>query len=82
MGVIRIYNLRMNSKHYDQDRPGATVLARSSGGTAADASVVEQRISRMSSRSLFAGAQEVEIEHNGSVYRLRQTSLGKLILTK
>jgi hemin uptake protein HemP len=37
---------------------------------------------RLSSASLLQGAPEVEIEHNGAVYRLRQTSLGKLILTK
>lgn len=37
---------------------------------------------RLPSRAIFAGAQEVEIEHNGAVYRLRQTALGKLILTK
>jgi len=37
---------------------------------------------RIFSRVLFSGAREVEIEHKGAVYRLRQTSLGKLILTK
>jgi len=39
-------------------------------------------VPRLPSHAIFAGAQEVEIEHNGAVYRLRQTSLGKLILTK
>ena len=37
---------------------------------------------RVPSFQLFAEAQELEIEHNGALYRLRQTSLGKLILTK
>ena len=37
---------------------------------------------RVSSQLLLSGAQEVEIEHHGAVYRLRQTALGKLILTK
>jgi len=37
---------------------------------------------RISSQALFLGANEIEIEHNGALYRLRQTSLGKLILTK
>lgn len=37
---------------------------------------------RYSSRELLAGAQEIEIEHEGSLYRLRRTALGKLILTK
>ncbi|MEO6033024.1 MAG: hemin uptake protein HemP [Burkholderiaceae bacterium] len=37
---------------------------------------------RVSSAQLFAGAHEVLIEHRGALYRLKQTSLGKLILTK
>ena len=37
---------------------------------------------RFSSATLLQGAPEIEIEHNGAVYRLRQTSQGKLILTK
>lgn len=37
---------------------------------------------RIDSAQLFAGAVEVQIEHFGAVYRLRQTALGKLILTK
>jgi len=36
----------------------------------------------VSSEALFAGAQEVLIEHRGLLYRLRHTALGKLILTK
>jgi hemin uptake protein HemP len=31
---------------------------------------------------MFAGAKEVLIEHHGATYRLRETSQGKLILTK
>ena len=37
---------------------------------------------RISSRQLLGDAKEVLIEHHGAVYRLRETSLGKLILTK
>lgn len=37
---------------------------------------------RWRSSDLFGTAQEIEIEHGPAVYRLRQTSLGKLILTK
>ena len=37
---------------------------------------------RVSSAQLFAGAAEVQIDHHGAIYRLKQTSLGKLILTK
>lgn len=34
------------------------------------------------SEALFGTAAEVLIDHRGVIYRLRQTSLGKLILTK
>lgn len=37
---------------------------------------------RIDSRELLGTAQEVEIDHGGQIYRLRRTSLGKLILTK
>jgi hemin uptake protein HemP len=37
---------------------------------------------RIESQALFDGQVEIEIEHLSQVYRLRQTSLGKLILTK
>jgi hemin uptake protein HemP len=34
------------------------------------------------SEALFVGGSEVLIDHRGVMYRLRLTSLGKLILTK
>ena len=34
------------------------------------------------SHALLRGQKAVEIKHNGSVYRLQTTKLGKLILTK
>ncbi len=34
------------------------------------------------SRDLLQGQKAVEIMHNGAVYRLQNTKLGKLILTK
>jgi hemin uptake protein HemP len=37
---------------------------------------------RWRSAELFGPMQEIEIEHGQAVYRLRLTSLGKLILTK
>lgn len=37
---------------------------------------------RISSAQVFRGATEVQIDHHGVLYRLRQTALGKLILTK
>ena len=39
-------------------------------------------IPRWTSGQLFGPASEVHIEHAGSIYRLRITALGKLILTK
>ena len=45
-------------------------------------SVVRSPVVCISSESLLAGANEVQIEHRGALYRLKQTSLGKLILTK
>jgi hemin uptake protein HemP len=36
----------------------------------------------ISSETLFMGAKELLIEHRSEIYRLRQTSQGKLILTK
>jgi hemin uptake protein HemP len=35
-----------------------------------------------SSAALFKGTQEIAIEHQGSIYRLRITRQGKLILNK
>ena len=37
---------------------------------------------RWRSAEIFGGEREIEIEHGAAVYRLRLTSLGKLILTK
>ncbi|MCA0243158.1 MAG: hemin uptake protein HemP [Proteobacteria bacterium] len=37
---------------------------------------------RWQTEHLFGTRSEVEIEHRGAIYRLRITSLGKLILTK
>lgn len=37
---------------------------------------------RLPSRALLADGREVEIDHDGVIYRLRVTSQGKLILTK
>lgn len=34
------------------------------------------------SAQLFGSATEVQISHRGALYRLKQTALGKLILTK
>lgn len=41
-----------------------------------------EAVRRLRSEALLDGAREVEIEHQGAIYRLKVTSLGKLILTK
>jgi len=40
------------------------------------------RVRLITSTQLLAGFPEVQIVHGDAIYRLRQTSLGKLILTK
>ena len=58
-------------------------VAPSTPTTTATASVPAAGVGRaIASESLFAGATEVQIVHRGSLYRLKQTALGKLILTK
>ncbi len=37
---------------------------------------------RLASKDLLQDQQEIEIEHQGMLYRLRCTAQGKLILTK
>lgn len=37
---------------------------------------------RIASSHLLGADNEVEIEHDGQIYRLRKTAQGKLILTK
>jgi len=50
--------------------------------TAAMARRASEPVRSIDSSQLFAGAVEVQIDHFGAVYRLKQTALGKLILTK
>jgi len=52
-----------------------------SGSSRPDATPLPER-RRVSSQALLGNEREVEIEHSGQLYRLRLTSLGKLILTK
>jgi hemin uptake protein HemP len=49
--------------------------------TVASAAVAVPR-PRVASNDILRGSAEVEIDHRGTLYRLRVTSLGKLILTK
>lgn len=64
-----------------QASPPTAGQAPSSAGTAfAQMSVTPSE--PVTSAELFKGAKSVLIEHNGSLYRLQSTKLGKLILTK
>jgi hemin uptake protein HemP len=59
-------------------KPADAVVDAAPGGRAEAA----QAVQAIRSDALFRGAAELQIEHRGSLYRLRQTALGKLILTK
>ena len=54
------------------DMPASQAEVQSSNG----------RARTVPSTDLLRGDRSVEIIHNGSVYRLQSTKLGKLILTK
>ena len=49
---------------------------------AAERTADAARRAPLSSEELLRGSRLVEIVHNGEVYRLQSTRLGKLILTK
>jgi hemin uptake protein HemP len=75
---------RMNAHHHPHlEALQAVALdsARVAAGSPREAVPLVQR-RRISSQALMGNDREVEIEHAGSLYRLRVTSLGKLILTK
>ena len=59
--------------------PAATA---SHGVGRADGSPADASRAPLPSDHLFQGRRIVEIAHNGEVYRLQATRLGKLILTK
>lgn len=59
---------------------GLTSLLDGAPQQAAVSTVAPRR--RLNSQALLGNEREVEIEHSGQLYRLRLTSLGKLILTK
>ncbi|MGC3985444.1 MAG: hemin uptake protein HemP [Pseudorhodoferax sp.] len=62
----------------------ATPLPARAAGAGADRDRAGDRRPPRSfdSNQLFAGASEIEIVHQDSVYRLKITKLGKLILNK
>jgi hemin uptake protein HemP len=56
---------------------GSACLRHAQGGSAADAKPL-----RWTSQQLLGSQPEAQIAHAGTLYRLRLTTLGKLILTK
>jgi hemin uptake protein HemP len=56
--------------------------ATSAGPAPAVAATSQAQRRQIRSDELFSGQREVLIEHSGEIYSLRQTSKGKLILTK
>lgn len=61
------------------DAPTAPASARRARAPQAGS---HQRQPPLSSAQLLRGERVVEIDHNGAIYRLQATRLGKLILTK
>ena len=57
----------------------ATALSDNRAPSGADAAAAH--VTRIKSEDLFQLRREVEIEHQGRIYRLRLTQLNKLILT-
>lgn len=62
----------------------AANAAAAGAGACGNAPGAQRDASRpcVSSAELLRGTNELLIEHHGALYRLRLTSLGKLILTK
>lgn len=82
--MVLIKMLRMNAHHHSQIEALQAVALDGAGvaaGSPREAAPLVQR-RRISSQALMGNDREVEIEHAGQLYRLRVTSLGKLILTK
>ena len=79
----------MNLENLDVDTTPGMPAARADrernaqgAGDIVAATDARQRVRAITSTELFADHAEVRIAHRGGVYRLQQTSLGKLILTK
>jgi hemin uptake protein HemP len=62
----------------DRSKPHDMALASCATATAA----VKRAKREITSTELFAGGREIHIHHADETYTLRQTSKGKLILTK
>lgn len=65
----------------NQDKPSETIAPGPWPRSAGDATVPDATRT-VTSADLLGARRALMIEHNGSVYALRVTSKGKLILTK
>ena len=63
-------------------RPGVRASNHSAPGSQDGENAVGSTSPCVNSTDLLRGQKAVEINHNGSTYRLQATRLGKLILTK
>lgn len=63
-------------------RTADTARAPAAGSEGASTADVLPSVAAVDSSALLQGQKAVAISHNGSVYRLQATKLGKLILTK
>ena len=63
-------------------RPGVPASSQSVTGSSDRENTVGLSAACVNSTDLLRGQKAVEINHNGSTYRLQATRLGKLILTK
>ena len=63
-------------------QPTPTELRRASASPAAAEHGLDGPCRQLPSTALLQGGKAVEINHNGAIYRLQSTKLGKLILTK
>lgn len=62
-------------------QPTRPEAAATQAGTSVAATAARAAATRLRSQDLFRQGREVEILHEGRIYRLRLTQLNKLILT-
>lgn len=63
-------------------RPATPLAAASKSASASQGHGHATPSAALESSTLLQGAKAVSIVHNGAIYRLQTTKLGKLILTK
>ncbi|MCU6432452.1 hemin uptake protein HemP [Undibacterium sp. Jales W-56] len=69
------------SEFSSKEKTAVSDAALTSINVAARTALDGKQIPRLKSRELMREMREVEIDHEGKIYRLRVTQLNKLILT-